>query len=164
MKTIPLTRGYIALVDDCDYDRLRQVKWHASVQRNNVYAYGYTSRKSGERKCLVMHRVIMGANHPSTQVDHVNHDGLDNRRVNLRLCLNCENVKNARTRKDSLSGLRGVKPPFKSGWGWVARIRVNGNRLHLGTFASPAEAARAYDEAARKYHGEFANTNTEGLR
>jgi len=104
-----------------------------------------------------MHRVILDA--PMNMlVDHINGNGLDNRRENLRICTNTENLRNRGKDRDNTSGYKGVviKKGEKK---FRAQIRVNQKTIHLGSFSTPEEAARAYDDAAREYFGEFAWTN-----
>jgi hypothetical protein len=152
MREIPLTRGYVAIVDDEDYDMVMAAgPWCYDGQ-------GYaTKRKPGTT--LRMHRFIMGLiPGDGKYVDHRNGNKLDNRRCNLRLCTNSQNMANQGMRSDNTSGYKGVSfdPRYKK---YIAQIRVNGRHIHLGTFADPADAALAHDDAARLYFGEFAVTN-----
>jgi len=156
MKEIPLTKGYVALVDDEDYPYLSQFKWCAKVEK-----YGYVSavRKakmvSGKSRLLYMHRVIMDA--PlGIDVDHRDGCALNNQRFNLRVCSRMENARNRGKSKNNTSGFCGVS---KHGSGFQAMIGVNRKRIHLGTYPTPEEAAQAYDFGAIKYHGEFAKLN-----
>lgn len=91
-------------------------------------------------------------------VDHINGDGLDNTRNNLRAVTPAENLRNQRLRKDNTSGFKGVS---RHEGRWRARVRVDGKYTHVGLFDSAEDAARAYDEAARNMHGIFARTNEE---
>ena len=106
-----------------------------------------------------MHRLIINAPR-NLLVDHFNHNTLDDRRTNLRLASSFQNQCNVpgKKRKNSSSKYRGVSRNKRSP-GWIARIQVNGKRIALGTFKTRREAARAYDSAARKYHGQFATLN-----
>jgi len=103
-----------------------------------------------------MHRVIM--NTPiHLEVDHVDHNTLNNQRYNLRNCSHCQNSKNQKSHKDSTSKYKGVfqKRPDR----FQSHITQNGKIIHLGTYKTEEEAARAYDEAAKRLHGKFAYLN-----
>lgn len=154
-KELPLTQGKVALVDDEDYERLKHFKW--SVLRKPDRYYARRNIKRPQRGGIYLHREIMNAP-PGMQVDHINGDGLDCRRANMRLATNAENGQNRIKRVHNTSGFKGVRLD-KRRKKWSARIWVNNKEIHLGMFEIIEEAARAYDEAARKYHGEFARTN-----
>lgn len=156
MKEIPLTKGYVALVDDEDYEFLMQWKWCAKVDRfYRTYAARSSSRLDGKRKLLLMHRIVMSA--PDKKVvDHRNGNGLDNQKHNLRVCTHAENARNQGKQRNNTTGYCGVKRHRN---GFQARLRVDGNLLCFGTYPTPEEAARAYDQAAMQYHGEFACLN-----
>jgi len=104
-----------------------------------------------------MHRVILDAP-PAVEVDHINRNGLDNRRANLRLATRAENTRNAKLSRRNTSGFRGVSFDHFSGR-WLAIVKSDGKTYRLGAFATPEEAAFAYDFAAAALHGEFASTN-----
>lgn len=91
-------------------------------------------------------------------IDHINGNGLDNRKCNLRICTNTQNQYNASIRKDNTSGFRGVCWNRGSNK-WQAYMRVNGKQTSLGLFTCLIKAAKTYDEAAKKYHKDFANLN-----
>ena len=152
-KEIPLTKGKVALVDDVDYEFLMQWKWH-------YHSRGYAARSGprGEgRKMFLMHRVIIG-NPGGFLIDHVNQNRLDNRRLNLRACSKAENMRNAPARKGT-SSFKGVSWSSKSKE-WVAHIRTDkAINKFLGAFSCEKQAAVAWNEAALKYHGEFAYLN-----
>lgn len=160
---IPLTRGYIALVDPCDAD-LAELTWGSLVNPHNVYA----TRKIqiGDKKIsLLLHRYIMERiiGRPLTRyefVDHINHVGLDCRRSNLRMATPSQNVANSRGKPTKLKGV-GFSPNGKR---FSARIKVNYKSIHLGYFATAEAAHAAYVEAARKYFGEFANDGKGGAK
>lgn len=162
MKQIPLTQGKVALVDDQDYDRLSQYKWSAAYMKNVDGWYAHRGTRMCERRagmpCVVsMHREVMGFP-AGIEVDHVNRNPLDNRRENLRLATHSQNGGNRKRDRDSSSEYKGVVW-YKKVNKWRASIRVNYELHVLGFFELAADAARAYDEAARKYFGEFALTN-----
>ena len=162
MKEIQLTQGYFALVDDEDFEELNKHKWHIKKHRNTVYAVRTQWIVGGKGKQIhyKMHRVILGLKNPKEVCDHINHNGLDNRKSNLRVCTNKENQKNRLSKKNSTSKYLGVSLSDNK---WVSGISVNGKRKHLGTFDNTKDgeilAAISYDFAAIKYHGEFANLN-----
>ena len=145
----------VALVDDQDASVVEGRRWHAVRIHNCWYA------ATGDRGNRVyMHRAIMG--NPAGDVDHINHDGLDNRRSNLRVAgRRGLNIANARHLLGAC-GYRGVTRRTNSAnhqRPYVASIKVNGKRKHLGYFADPVSAARAYDAAAREAFGDFAMPN-----
>ena len=151
MKEIKLTQGKVALVDDADYEWLSQWKW-------TYGGYAFRMIRDGTRKqrMIYMHRVIMDAQ-PGEQVDHINRDGLDNRRENLRLCSSSQNNGNQRKTRGS-SRFKGVSW-HKEGRKWQTGIKLHGTQRHLGLFTDEVEAAHAYDDAAREKFGEFARVN-----
>lgn len=155
-KRIPLTQGKVAIVDNADFERLSQWKWHAREAPRTWYAVR-SPWKQGKGTTIYMHRVIMNAL-PGQTTDHRNLDGLDNRHINLRLCTNSQNVANSRKRANCTSQFKGVSW-HKATRKWRAQIKVNGRKKHLGGFADEHEAARVYNVAARKYFGEFARLN-----
>lgn len=154
--TIPLTQGLVAMVDDCDYAAVTKFKWHARwhEQTQGFYAQRMTSRKLGKQRSIQMHREILDAP-AGLQVDHINGDTLDNRRSNLRLATNAQNVMNSGVRADNHSGFKGVS---RSRSGWVARVTLSGKTTYLGWFKTPEEAHAAYSASAKVMHGEFART------
>lgn len=153
---VPLTRGKFALVDKCDAELILGVKWVASPNGNTWYAQRTVRREDGRRTTQKMHQLLTGWK----QTDHANGDGLDNRRANLREATNAQNQFNTGPQVTNTSGFKGVhRSPRLRTPSWVATIQAGGVRRFLGTFASPAEAAQAYDEAARELHGGFAFLN-----
>lgn len=156
-RTIPLSQGKVAIVDAADFDVLAQFKWHAHKCGANFCGARGISTKNGKRSILLMHRAIMSAPQ-GVSVDHINHDPLDNRRANLRLCTHSENCKNRTSHKDATSQYVGVCWYARRGK-WMARLHNNGKAVFLGYFQSEKDAAVAYDTAARIHFGEFANPN-----
>lgn len=158
MKQIPLgNSGKFALVDDADYANLSEYNWRCT---GNGYAQRTGPRP--RRESVLMHREIVDAP-AGTEVDHVNHNRLDNRRCNLRLCTAAENRRNATKSKNNTSGYRGVSYHIRTGR-WVAQIKVSYRNNHIGSYASAKEAAQAYDAKARELFGDFANLNFAGKR
>ena len=157
-RTIPLTQGQVAIVDAADFERLSQWKWYAHLEHNGYRAYRQTPRVEGRQRTQSMHRAIIDAP-ASMMVDHINHDPLDNRRANLRLCTRIENGRNRRgSQAGSSSQFLGVS--WHKGDGkWHARIAVNRRPKLVGSFTCEIAAALAYDAAARELFGEFANPN-----
>ena len=155
-KQIPLTgkkgAGLFALVDGCDFEELSQYRWYLDTG-------GYACRSlHGQRPNKEsMHRRIMNA--PSgMQIDHINHNKLDNRRENLRVATHTQNTQNRCPKPTDSSRYKGV------GWDkersmWTAKISVNKRTVNLGRFTTQREAALAYNEAATKLFGEFAYLN-----
>lgn len=158
MKEIALTKGKVAIVDDEDYELLSPWQWRARTwwASRTSYAYRYVSRGDGTFQKLLMHRAILDAP-PEMQVDHIDGNGLNNTRSNLRLATHTQNQANASRRRDNQSGFKGVRRIRDSGW--QARICVNGKQQHVGFFQTAEEAARAYDKAARDLRGQFAKLN-----
>lgn len=159
-KEIPLTQGQVAIVDAADYEWLMQWKWYA-LRRHDGRTY-YAGREArledGSVVGLRMHRVILGIKDPRLEVDHVDGNGLNNERANLRVASHSQNVLNKHIYRNNSSGYKGVS--LRSGGSsWRAYINVNGKRRYLGNYSTPAEAAEAYNRAALKYHGEYAKLN-----
>jgi hypothetical protein len=154
---IQLTRGYVAIVDPVDAD-LAAHKWCA----NNGKA-PYAVRKIAKSQYAFMHRVVLSRKLgrellPSELVDHIDGDISNNRRDNLRVATAAQNTRNRRLGSDNTSGFKGATFN-KHGGRWTAQIKVDGRLIYLGSFDLPEAAACAYDEAARRYFGEFACCN-----
>lgn len=154
---IALTRGVVALVDQCDADLL-QYKW--------CITNGYAMRAigvNGKQSSILMHRAVFErvlgrALHTQEHIDHINGVRTDNRRLNLRVATQLENTRNRGAQRNNKSGYKGVSFDKYAGR-WVAHIRANGKTMHIGYYDTPEEAARVYNEAAIKYFGEFARLN-----
>jgi hypothetical protein len=152
MKTLKLTQGQFALVDDEDYDFLMQWKW--SVLGNKKFYAGRMYKTDGKFKRILLHREIMQTP-KGMEVDHIDHDGLNCQKSNMRNCFYYQNRKN-RSPSNKTSPFLGVCYDRKY---IKASIHVDKKTLFLGNFKTEVEAAHAYDEAAKLYHGEFANLN-----
>lgn len=156
MKTIELTKGLVALVDDEDYDFLSQWKWYAKTNKKTGKSYACRSvHTAGQQpKAVVIHRTIMQAK-PGEIVDHKDGNPLNNQRSNLRICNHQQNTCNSPSR----SGTSKYKGVHKQGGKWAAVILANGVSHRLGSYYNEGNAARAYNEAAARLHGEFAYLN-----
>lgn len=162
MKLIALSRGRFAKVDNEDFDRISAHRWYAHWSRytRSFYAVRHEKTNSeGKREFVQMHREVLGAG-PGREVDHANHETLDNRRENLRVCSHSENQHNSRIRRDNASGFKGVSWSESSGR-WRATIILKRKQIHLGYHDAKEDAARAYDLASSRLHGDFASPNSQ---
>jgi hypothetical protein len=158
VKEIKLTQGKFALVDDEDYDELNKHKWCAWKNSDGTF-YAVRRTKDKNRKIGIarMHREILNAP-KDKHVDHRNHDGLDNRKCNIRICTRSENLRNCKIHKTNTSGLMGVSLDYNTNR-WRADISKNNKQIFLGCFDDKDEAGRAYDMKAIELSGEFAILN-----
>ena len=152
MKRIPLTQGQIALVDDEDFDWLNQWKWRFDGR----YVVRTITISFKTRITIWMHRFIMSTS-DSRLCDHINHNTLDNQRHNLRNVNNFQSAMNRRIHKNNKSGYKGVVRRGNNSW--RATVDFKGKHVFCRTFPSAIDAAKAYDENALKWHGEFAYLN-----
>lgn len=143
---------YEIILDDSDYILYKNTTWHVRISRpsGNLYAQNNKSQQ--------LHRLIMDAP-KGKDVDHINGNGLDNRRCNLRLCSRADNCKNRRLSKNNRSGYNGVSW-YRDRNQWRAKIQLNHKTIALGYYKNPVDAAKAYNQAAIKYFGEFARLNS----
>lgn len=160
MKKIKLTQNKFALIDNEDYRLISKYKWCAVNNHNYTYyaLSGCWNKQTKKVKQIRMHRLIMGITDPKIQIDHINGNGLDNRKKNLRVCNNSQNHMNQEKRKFCSSRFKGVYW-YKLLNKWRARIYMNGKSKDLGHFDNEIEAAKVYNEAAIRYFGEFAKLN-----
>ena len=151
-RLIPLTRGRFAIVDADDYTYLSKFQWFAEGTGNAFYA----ARKH-KGKSIKMHRLITNAP-DHLVVDHINHDGLNNTKVNLRICTFAQNCRNQRRLKHKTSRYKGVHF-HKKLKKFQSAIHHNKKLYHLGSFKNEIDAAKAYDKKAKELHGQFAFLN-----
>jgi hypothetical protein len=155
-ETIELTQCKEAVVDSEDYEWLSKFKWHAHERGKTWYA-----RRVASNKTIFMHRAIL-EHHCSDlttgEVDHINGNGLDNRKSNLQIIAHAQNIQKSGIQVNNKSGFRGVSW-HKRDRRWQAFIQVGKVRKYLGNFKTKIAAALAYNDAARKYFGKFARLN-----
>lgn len=149
LKNSPL----YAIIDNDDLGLISNHEWYLAKRRKANYA---ATAING--RLVLMHRLILGLKTRLIHADHINSNGLDNRRSNLRTCTAAENNRNRGAYKNNRVGFKGVSETVP-GKRWNARITIDKKLISLGSFHTPELAARAYDRAARLYHGEFANLN-----
>lgn len=152
-KEIPLTQSQVAIVDECDFERVSAIKWHAVAHQGGFYAAARIKEKT-----FYMHRFVMGVVHePRTVfVDHIDFNGLNNTKANLQVCTPGDNTRKRRSRRvfDCSKGVWKVRDGS-----YGARIVHEGRDYYLGVYESQREAAIAYDAAATVLFGRFAVRN-----
>ena len=142
-----------ALIDLEDIDKVKDIKWHKSdLQRNTYYCI------SNDKKWRRLHRLILGVEDSNVFIDHINHNGLDNRKENLRICTNQQNMCNCVIPKNNTSGCKGVQWS-KDKNKWTVQVSVNNKTKYIGRFNNYDDAVKARKEAVKKYYGEFCNEN-----
>lgn len=157
MEKIKLTKGQFAIVDDADYPYLAQFKWQAFKAKHTYYATrAFRPAPQAKQLTIFMHRELLGLTDRNEWGDHKNHNGLDNRRQNIRKCNRSQNTANKSPQPDKTSKYLGV---CKYGKKWRAGLKFKGKQYHLGDYESESAAALAYNMGATKFHGEFANLN-----
>jgi hypothetical protein len=155
MKKIKLAPGKFAIVDDEDYLEIKKFKW-------SLGGNGHGKEYAVRHETIYMHRKILKTE--CSLIDHANGDGLDNRKDNLRVCTRSQNLQNRGAPKQNTSGFKGVRRMSEK-WHpnlarrWQAFINFEGKQKSLGLYATKEEAALAYNDAAKKYFGEFAFLN-----
>jgi len=163
-KQIPLTQSKFAIVDNEDYEWLMQWKWCAAKVRNTFYATRVIGTRLNQQT-ISMHRLIMNTA-KEMQTDHRNHNGLDNRKENIRTCTHSENQHNRKVTHKGTSKYKGVC--WKKGitykghqydGKWCTQITNKDKSIHIGYFNDEIKAAKAYDQKAKELFGEFAHTN-----
>jgi hypothetical protein len=154
MQVIPLNHNRKAIVCDCHYDLVKDFKWHFSVGKNAGYAERTKNLGAGKFKTFKMHRVVNNTVR-GLETDHKNGNKLDNRCSNLRSATKSQNQFNKKLLPTNTSGVKGVSW-HKECKKWRADISINGKLLYLGLFENKKDAITVRQEAAYKYHGEFA--------
>jgi hypothetical protein len=152
MRKLLLSQGKFALVDNEDYLFLNQWKWYF----NQGYARRNSKRIKGEKRNGIFLQNVVITKEKNQEIDHINGNTLDNRKINLRICSHFQNSKNRKKQINNTSGYKGVTKDHKK---WMAQILINYKRKYLGRFNTKKEAALAYNKAAKFYHGEFASLN-----
>lgn len=145
---VSLTKGYVATIDSADVNAVAGWNWCAFVRGETVYAV-----RSASRKTIYMHRALISPP-DGCVVDHVDGNGLDNRRANLRVGSQMQNTWNSRTKRSNTSGVKGVCFD-RSRAKWIAHIRCGGKRINLGRFDNIRDAEAAYRAASMRIHGQF---------
>lgn len=153
---IPLSQGKFAEVNTGDFEKLNKFRWTLKTSKRTSVLYAKRfAIVNGKQTTIQMHTQIM--NPPKgMQVDHIDRDGLNNRRSNLRITTRAQNQQNQRKHSKGSSKYRGVT---FTAYGWVARISVNNKQVSLGIWSNEIKAALAYDMACRKYHGKHGRPN-----
>jgi hypothetical protein len=149
--------GMVALVDDEEFERVNKYKWRLDINGKNKYALSniYINNK---KTTIRLHRFIFNLNKNIKCIDHINHNGLDCRKINLRVCSYSQNQGNRMPTIGCTSKFKGVYWD-KSRNKWLCEITPNKKKKHIGRFENEIDAAKAYDEKAREVYGEFAYTN-----
>jgi hypothetical protein len=153
--SVPLTKGQYALVDFEDYELVREEKWYVCSKSSNTF---YAERQE-EGKTLSMGRLILDAE-PGEIVDHINGNGLDNRKCNLRIVTKSQNGANMRLHKINSSGFKGVHWDKKNKK-WKVELMVDCKRIWVGRFNDLSQAIKAYNDTAKTYFGEYSRTHEE---
>jgi len=150
-KKIKCTKGLYALVDDEDYTVINRFNWYTHHQGHSKTSYAFTTILG---KKIHMARFIVGSLRSRHVIDHVNRNGMDNRKTNLRICTVKQNSYNKMLTKNRYKGVKKFSPTC-----FEAYIRKDRKAIHIGQFKTEVEAAKAYDEKATELFGEFACRN-----
>lgn len=153
MKRIKLTQGKFALVDDNDFENLNKYNWYTDKRGDTFYARRKFPMGGGKQTSVGMHTMIMGIP-KGMSTDHIDGNGLNNQRDNLRVCTSGENQRNRGKTIRNTSGFKGVHWS-KRDRRWQARIGVDGTRIYLGNFKNKIDAYDAYCRGCERFHGNF---------
>lgn len=157
MRYLHLTKGKVAQIDDQDWNKISHLKWSAQRRGRLWYAATYVKDDDKNYHPVYLHRFILDA--PSgVQVDHIDGNGLNCTRKNLRLASAVQNRRNSKRYANNKTGYKGVMF-YKRDHNYRAYIKVGTRQIHLGYYPTPEQAARAYDRAALEHFGEFARLN-----
>lgn len=157
MREISLKNGRIAIIDDEDYEIVSQYRWYLLKGKNTEYACHKKTENAISLPTILMHRLVMNAPKGS-QIDHINGDGLDNRKCNLRFCSHQENSRNSPKNWRGTSKYKGVGL-CKRRKKWRARIKLNNKQVEIGCYNTEIEAATAYNMVALANFRQFARLN-----
>jgi len=162
MIELPLTKNQVTFIDDEDWKLVFNYTWHAFFHGNTCYARANIYNENGKRVTKYLHQFLLDVQE-GQEIDHVNHNGLDNQKENLRICTHEQNMGNYKTEgnfggKVRTSVYKGVSWHKKVGK-WAAQINTQGTRKHLGYFDNEDDAAKTYNKAADEKYGEFAYLN-----
>jgi len=146
-------KGYKILIDEEDYDKFTKWNWQIT-KKHGIYLYRVAQRAGYVNNSVYFHKYIMGEP-KGVVVDHINGNTLDNRKCNLRICTQAENMRNQKKSTRNTSGYKGVSWSKKDKV-WMARIAKNGKQIYIGSYKTPEAAYAAYCKAAKELHGEFA--------
>lgn len=164
MKKITLDNGMFALVGDIDFISLSEYQWYAREKRPGIWYAARHKKIDGKMREIFMHREILGLKRgDGLQSDHIDQNGLNNQRNNLRICTGVGNMKNRGSQKNSSSKYKGVSYYRKSNK-WMAQIVSDGKFYYLGLHPTEVAAALKYNEAAKRLHGDFAFLNKIELK
>lgn len=166
MKEIIFKNGMKAFLDDEDFEKFGGFNYHVMPHGNNFYARRgtydpeiYAKFKKGHVGHFLMHREIMGITDPKISIDHIDGNGLNNQKSNLRICTHSQTMGNRNRNKNSNNKFKGVCFRKDKGNVFYASIGINGIRKHIGSYESEIEAALAYNVAASFAFREFARLN-----
>jgi hypothetical protein len=159
---VPLTRGLVAFIDEEDVEAISKHIWHAEGKKGRVkfYARSGSPRATGSRVGHVMHQFVLGGRRVGFDIDHINGNGLDNRKQNLRFCASVDNMRNKWVSSRNTSGIPGVNWRARD-CKWRAYITIDKRQVYLGQFANKHDAVIARSLAAAKYFGEFARVTPD---